>query len=96
MSDYSRLKNECKGKGIKVKEVRHRSILDYAGMNDEAAKKLGFRKLKDKTIWIDKNLCSKTKYRTLKHELVEMNLMEKKRMPYWKAHAIATEKEKRK
>lgn len=94
MSKYSELRKYCKGKKIKVKEVSSRTLGDYAGFNDEAAKKLGFRKLKDKTVWIDKNLKSDTKYRTLKHELVEMNLMEKKRYPYWKAHRAATRKEK--
>ncbi len=95
MSKYSQLKKECKRNKVKVKEVSSRTLSDYAGMNDEAAKKFGFRKLKDKTVWIDRNLKSDTKYRTLKHELVEMNLMEKKRMPYWKAHRIATRKEKK-
>jgi hypothetical protein len=95
MSKYSQLKKQCKSMKVKVKEVSPRTVADFAGMNDEAAKKFGFRKMKDKSIFIDKTMRSKTKYRTLKHELVEMNLMEKKKMPYWKAHRIATRKEKK-
>lgn len=95
MSKYSQLKKQCKSMKVKVKEVSPRVVADFAGMNDEAAKKFGFRKMKDKSIFIDRSLKSDTKYRTLKHELVEMNLMEKKRMPYWKAHRIATRSEKK-
>jgi hypothetical protein len=95
MSKYSQLKNYCKSKKIKVKEVSSRTLSDFAGINDEVARKFGFRKMKDKSIFIDKNMKSDTKYRTLKHELVEMNLMEKKRYPYWKAHRIATRAEGR-
>ncbi len=93
MSKYSQLRNYCKAKNIKVKEVGSKSLLDYAAMNDEAAKKLGFRKLRDKTILMDKSAKSDRKYRDLKHELIEMHLMENKRYPYWKAHKIALKKE---
>jgi len=94
-SQYLKLLNQCKNNKIKVKLVDSRKLLDYLGMNDEAAKKLGYRKLPNKTILIDKNLSVKTKKRTLKHELVEMNLMEKRHMPYWKAHAKALKAEKK-
>jgi hypothetical protein len=69
---------------------------DYAGMNDEIGKKLGFRKLPNRTILIDKGMSVKTKYRTLVHEIVEMKLMENG-MKYWQAHlrALRAEKEKK-
>jgi hypothetical protein len=93
-SQYLKLLNQCKQNKVKVKLVGSRKLADYAGMNDEAAKKLGYRKLPNKTILIDRNLSVKTKKRTLKHELIEMNLMEKKHMPYWVAHKIALKRER--
>ena len=93
MSKYSQLRNYCKAKKIKVKEVGAKQLFDYSAMNDEAAKKLGFRKLKDKTILMDRYAKSDRKYRDLKHELVEMRLMETKHMPYWDAHKRALKAE---
>jgi hypothetical protein len=89
MSKYSQLRNYCKANKIKVKEVGSKVLHDFGGMNDEAAKKFGFRKMKDKSILLDRYAKSDRKYRDLKHELVEMRLMETKRMPYWKAHKRA-------
>ena len=90
--------NDYRKKGIKIRHTGSNVLHDYAGMNDEAAKKLGFTErgkvLKDKTVLIDKNLPYKTKCRNLTHEVVEMNLMEKKKYPYWKAHKIALRAEK--
>lgn len=96
MSKYSQLRKLCKLGKIKVKEVPTKRVRDYAAMNDEAAKKMGYPKMRDKSIIIDRNLKSDTKYRTLKHELVEMDLMEKKHMKYWPAHLKALAAEKRK
>ena len=93
MSKYSQLRKYCKGKGIKVKEVGAKILHDYSGMNDEAAKKFGFRKMKDKSVYLDRYATSDRKYRDLKHELVEMHLMETKKMPYWKAHKRALKSE---
>jgi hypothetical protein len=93
VSKYSQLRKYCKGKGIKVKEVPTSALKDFCAMNDEAAKKMGYPKMKDKSVVIDKNVKSATKYRTLKHELVEMHLMENKRYPYWKAHKVALKAE---
>jgi hypothetical protein len=93
MSKYSQLKNYCKSKKIKVKEVPTSRLKDFCAMNDEAARKMGYPKMKDRSVIIDKNVKSDTKYKTLKHELVEMRLMENKRYPYWKAHKIALKAE---
>jgi len=92
-SRYKALLANCKVKGYKVRHVSSRVLKDYAGMNDEAARKLGFKRLKDKTILIDKRLPYKDRLRTLRHEIVEMNLMEKKRYSYWKAHKAALKAE---
>ena len=83
--------------GYKVILVPTSALKDYAAMNDEAGRKIGFRykgkKLPDKTILIDRNMSVKTKLRDLKHEIIEMNLMEKRHMKYWPAHLIATRRE---
>lgn len=93
------LVNECNGKGVTVKFVASSVLRDYAGMNDEIGRKMGFKMygktLPNKTIIIDRNLSPETKLRTLKHELVEMNLMEKRHMPYWNAHNRALKAEHR-
>jgi len=97
-SKYLSLLSKCKQKGYKVKLVGNSVLKDYAGMNDEAAKKIKFkmngRNLKDKTILLDKKMSVKRKFKDLKHEVVEMNLMEKKKMPYWNAHLRALKAEK--
>jgi hypothetical protein len=89
MSEYSQLKEYCKTIKIKVEEVPTSRLKDYAAMNPNAARKIGYPKMKKNTIFIDRNLSSRTKYRTLHHEMIEMNLMEKKHYLYWKAHKIA-------
>jgi hypothetical protein len=90
---------ECNRKGVVVKFVATSVLRDYAGMNDEIGRKLGFkmhgRTLRDKTIIIDRNLSPETKLATLKHELVEMRLMSKNNMPYWNAHKRALKVEHR-
>ncbi len=95
MSKYSELRKYCRSRGIRVKEVGAKLLHDYSGMNDEAAKKLGFRKMKDKSVYLDRYANSERKYKDLKHELVEMRLMENKRYPYWKAHKVALKAEKK-
>jgi hypothetical protein len=42
---------------------------------------------------MDRYAKSDRKYRDLKHELVEMRLMETKHMPYWDAHKRALKAE---
>jgi hypothetical protein len=53
-----------------------------------AAKKMGFTMPKN-TIYIDVNLDSDAKARTLRHEMIEMDLMADG-MDYWPAHRQAT------
>jgi len=94
MNRYKDLLKYCRSKKIRVRHVPSRQLMDYAGMNDEAAKKLGFKRLPNKTILIDRRLPVKTKLKTLRHEVVEMGLMEKGE-PYWRAHRTATRRERR-
>jgi len=97
-SKYLSLLRSCKDKGYTVKLVKTGVLKDYAGMNDEVAKRIGFKhngkKLKDKTILLDINLPVQRKIKDLKHEVVEMNLMEKTKIPYWNAHLKALKAEK--
>jgi hypothetical protein len=81
--------------GIKVKEVPSRRLSDYSAMNFSAAKKIGFPLKNRDTILIDKEMKSDTKYKDLKHELVESNLMQKKHLNYWQAHLKALKAEKK-
>lgn len=94
LSRYLNLLRKCKESGITVHLVATKVLHDYAGMNDEIARKLGFKKLPNRTILIDKNMSVKTKYETLVHEIVEMKLMEKG-TKYWTAHLKALKAEKR-
>jgi hypothetical protein len=88
-----RLIGICHHKGISVRFVHDRKILDYAGHNSYAAKAMGFKMPKN-TIYIDESLNYKGKYRTLKHEYDEFNSM-KSGNPYWQAHRRALVSERR-
>ena len=83
-----------KGAGIKVHFVPRSKLADYGGMNDEAAKKLGFRRLPDDTILIDRKMKLKDQYEALLHEAEEMVRMEKLHKAYWPEHVEALRAEK--
>jgi hypothetical protein len=72
-------------------------LKDYAGMNPEAARAIGFPDIdKDEStreIIIDNSLPLETQVANLKHELVEYKLM-KQGMQYWQAHELALKSEK--
>lgn len=77
---------------IKVVFTDSKVLKDYAAMNPEAARAMGFpdidNKLETKEILIDKELPVGTQVKNLKHELIEMRLM-REGMQYWNAHSIA-------
>ncbi len=79
--------------GLKVVLVPPAKLLDYAAMNDKAAQRIGYPMPKNE-IWIDKSLPLATRVRTLKHELIERNLMGEGQS-YWEAHVIATRRERK-
>lgn len=79
--------------GIQVQQVGSRRLKDYAGMNDEAAKAMGFP-LAPRTVLVNKSMSAKDKAETLKHERVERGLMGKG-MKYWPAHKRALKCEDR-
>ena len=79
--------------GLKVVLVPPAKLLDYAAMNDRAAKSIGYPMPKNE-IWIDRSLPLVTRVRTLRHELIEHNLMGEGDT-YWQAHKIATKRERK-
>lgn len=90
---YLKLKQICIGRGYKIEEVPDSKTKDYVGMNDLAAKDLGYPKMPKKTIYVDNWIDSKAKYHTLKHEMIERGLMAKGKS-YWAAHKVALRREK--
>lgn len=96
--EFKELLKYCKGNGIKVVFTDSKILRDYGAMNPEAAKAMGFPDIdgnkKTKEILIDKTLPEETQIQNLKHELIEMRLMENG-MEYWPAHLIALKAEKR-
>jgi len=83
----------CKTKDIKVTFVDSSVLKDYAALNSTIAKKLGFKKIKDNEILIDKGMPEETQYKNLIHELVESELLQDGEA-YWPAHLKALRSER--
>jgi len=62
-------------------------LRDYAGMNYEVGRLLGFP-ISENSIHVDRSMSGKKLFQTLKHEIVEVNLM-KKGLSYWESHCQA-------
>ena len=78
---------------FKVITTSKNVLKDYVGMNHYAAKCLGFKPLPEKNeILVADDLTSEERRRTIRHEIMEMELM-KKGMPFWDAHKVALKKE---
>ena len=82
----------CESKGIKVKFVGEKELKDFAAMNPEAAKKMGFKDIKENEMLIDITVPEDVQFKNLIHELVEQELM-KDGDPYWSAHTKALKAE---
>jgi len=82
----------CKTKDIKVTFVDSSVLKDYAALNSTIAKKLGFKKIKDNEILIDKGMPEETQYKNLIHELVEQELL-RDGEAYWPSHLKALRSE---
>ena len=78
--------------GMQVEFVGNKTLHDYAGMNPEAAKTMGWQN-RGNEIQIDKNLPIKRQLDNLRHEIVEMDLM-KSGDSYADAHIVALQLEK--
>ena len=83
----------CKTKNIKVTFVNSSVLKDYAALNSTIAKKLGFKKIKDNEILIDKGMPEETQYKNLIHELVEQELL-RDGEAYWPSHLKALRSER--
>jgi hypothetical protein len=81
---FNRLVKSLEKEGTKVVLVSDRFLGDYAGMNPEAAKAMGFRMPKD-TIYITESSPYEERYKNLMHEIGEEEKMEDGQS-YWKAH----------
>jgi len=90
--ELKQLLNYCKDNGIKVTFTDSKVLFDYAAMNPEAAAKLGYPKIRNNEIEIDKTMPEETQIKNLKHELIEWRLMEAD-LDYWPAHLIALKAE---
>jgi len=83
----------CKSKGIKVTFVDSRRLHDYAGMNPDIAKVLGFKDIGKNEILLDREQDEDVQFHNLIHELVEKKQMDEG-SPYWKSHCQALKAEK--
>lgn len=99
--EMEELLGECRKRGVRVEFVPTSVTRDYIGMNSEAAKTMGFEwptefgeKPGGDWILIDRDLSAQDKEETLRHEMVEMDLM-KGGIKYFPAHDIALKKERR-
>jgi len=93
VQEYSKRRSSLGIRNFRVKTVSKDMLKDYAGMNHYAAKWLGFKPLPEKDeILVADDLTGDERRRTIKHEIVEMDLM-KKGVPFWEAHKTALKKE---
>lgn len=82
---------EARASGITV-ELKPKSVLkDYAAMNSEAAKVMGFP-MPENTIYIGQDDSPADKYHELRHEYDEMGRM-RAGQTYWQAHTAALKSE---
>ena len=75
----------------KIKEVKDKFPKGYIGMNDRAYKTLYHKKYpySSKTVCVFGGLGKKARKHTLKHEMIENQLMRNKNMHYRTAHKYA-------
>lgn len=93
MSKLSDLLDYCSKNNIKVTFSDSRTLHDYAGMNPQAAKAIGFKNIDSNEIILDRNQTEDIQYKNLVHELTEKHLMDQG-SKYWPAHVKALKTEK--
>ena len=84
---FERLAEQARQMGYRVVFVKPRVLHDYAGMNPEAARVMGYP-MPANEIRIEEGMGWRGSYETLRHELREMGLM-KGGMKYYPAHVMA-------
>lgn len=89
---YQNLLQLAQKRGLTIVLVPKNILKDYAGMNSEAARDMGFN-MPDDTIYLAKSLSPKIRYETLRHEISEVFEM-KKGKSYWDAHQMSLGVEK--
>jgi hypothetical protein len=89
---FASLCEKARKQGLSVRIVPQKKLRDYVGMNDLAAKAIGFPSPK-KTIMLSKASTLVTKGNTLKHELEERRKMSNGEK-YWPAHVFALKHER--
>ena len=92
-NELNRLVQYCKDNGIIVTFTDSETLKDYAAMNPDAARAMGFPKIRTNEVEIDKTMPLHRQIENLKHELVEWRYMDSG-MDYWDAHLKALDEEK--
>lgn len=95
MKELNALVQYANSRGFNVSFVGKKVLHDYWGMNPEAAGKFDFRNIKSKEIQVEKGLSLSNQKDTLRHEIIERNLI-LAGMEYWPAHLTALKLEKAK
>ena len=88
IDELAKLIEYAESKGIKVRFPEEITKSDYAGMNSEAARLMGYENIEHNEILIDGALSIDRQVANLRHEIIEKNLM-KAGMKYYPAHVIA-------
>lgn len=88
---YKSLVKRLRADGWIVKEVPSKKLEDYAGQNPYAGGVMGYN-IDEDEFHIDRDMCYKTKFETLVHEVNETDDM-KKGDTYWEAHSKALKDE---
>ena len=91
--DWERLVEVAKKEGFKLNFKGEELLHDFAGMNPEAARAMGYSCESDEII-IDRSLPLKTQCKNLRHELWEAAKMKYGHWKYWPAHLSALRSEK--
>lgn len=97
---FQQLMDQCKNVGVTVHLLFDDELRDYAAIHTLIARQLGFllcgQEMPENTICLDGNFSRggkyKVRYRNLKHEMHEMELM-KNGMSYWEAHLLSLKNE---
>lgn len=88
MKDLEELIKYAESKNYKVEFVGKEELHDYAGMNPEAAKAMGYEDIEHNELQLDKYQDEETQAVNLRHEIIEKNLM-KAGLKYFPAHVTA-------